>query len=59
MRTRISDALELLGLALVLLAAFCADWRLGVAVIGATAVAAGFIIDAPSQPAPDDEVTNP
>ena len=43
----LSDFLELLGLALIVFAAWRFDWRLGVAVAGVVLVLVGWALDRP------------
>lgn len=43
----LSDALELLGLILIVAAAWVFDWRLGVAFLGALLVLVGWLLDRP------------
>ena len=42
-----STVIELVGLALIVFAAFVVDWRLGAAVLGALLVFVGFVLDRP------------
>lgn len=41
----LSTVVELLGVLLVVVAAFAVDWRLGLAVVGGAAVIAGYLLD--------------
>lgn len=45
MLVKLSNVLELVGLALVLIAAFAFDWRAGTALCGAGMVVLGFYLD--------------
>lgn len=45
MRDNLSSLVELIGAACILTAAFAADWRVGVALIGVLLVAVGYLAD--------------
>lgn len=45
MRFKLSSAVEVVGLVLVLVAAFAVDWRLGLGLVGVLLVALGYLTD--------------
>lgn len=47
MRVTASDALELVGLSLLLVAAAALDWRALLAVVGVVLLAAGYLVGSP------------
>ncbi len=46
MSLNLTDLLELAGVVLILVAAFAADWRLGIAVLGVLLIVASVLVSA-------------